>query len=121
MTCIRRYGAACATAQRLVPPLVLTDMFSAERQKFWVALPASLALNASTVTAPLMRTSSGFCPRPRIEVLKPMFAPTLYGVVLGLKTSASRRVPNCADCVSFCALKTLSSDDWMAASVIEWS
>ena len=50
-----------------------------------------------------------------------MFAPTLYGVVLGLKISASRRVPNCAEFVSFCALKMLSSEDWMAASDIEWS
>ena len=54
-------------------------------------------------------------------MLKPMFAPTLYGVVLGLKISASRRVPNCAEFVSFCALKMLSSEDWMAASDIEWS
>ena len=100
---------------------MLIDRFSAERQKFCVALPASLALNASTVTAPLMRTSSGFWPTPRIEVLKPMFAPTTYGVLLGLKISASRRVANCAVCVSFCALKMLSSDAWIAASVIVWS
>ncbi len=42
--------------------------FSAERQKFWVALPASEALKASTVTLPLMVTLSGFCPRPATEV-----------------------------------------------------
>ena len=41
-------------------------MFSAERQKFWVAFP--VPSNASTVTSPLMVTSSGFWPRPWIEV-----------------------------------------------------
>ena len=35
--------------------------------------------------------------------------------------SASRRVANCAVRVSFCALKTLFSDAWMVASLIEWS
>src|SRR6478735_8003610 len=109
--CTRRMGAACATAQRLAPPFVLIDRFSAERQKFCVALPASEALNASTVTAPLIRTSSGFWPTPRIEVLNPMFAKTLYGVVDGLKIRASRRVPNCAVCVDLLASNTLFSDD----------
>src|SRR5690349_1033597 len=33
-TCMRRYGAACETAQRSRPPFGLTDRFSAERQKF---------------------------------------------------------------------------------------
>ncbi len=45
----------------------------------------------------------------------------MYGVLLGLKISASRRVANCAERVSFCALKMLSSEDWIAASLIEWS
>jgi hypothetical protein len=42
------------------------EKFSAERQKFCVALPPNQP--ASTVTSPLMRTSSGFCPRPMIDV-----------------------------------------------------
>jgi hypothetical protein len=41
-------------------------MFSAERQKFCVALP--VPSNESTVTSPLMVTSSGFWPRPWIDV-----------------------------------------------------
>ena len=40
----------------------LTDRFSAERQKFWVALPWNQS--ASACTAPLMVTSSGDRPRP---------------------------------------------------------
>jgi hypothetical protein len=40
--------------------------FSAERQKFCVALP--LNQPASTVTSPLMVVSSGDRPRPAIEV-----------------------------------------------------
>ena len=37
--CMRRNGAAWATAQRSMPADGLMDRFSAERQKFWVALP----------------------------------------------------------------------------------
>src|SRR6266576_994529 len=41
LRCIRRYGDACETAQRstVVPAGSCTDMFSASRQKFWVAFP----------------------------------------------------------------------------------
>ncbi len=59
---MRRYGAACETAQRSVPPVGLTDMFSAERQKFCVALPWNQS--ASARTEPLIVTSSGERPRP---------------------------------------------------------
>ena len=114
MTFIRRKGAAWDTPQRLRPPFVLIVMFSALRQKFCVALPASLALNASTVTAPLMVTPSGFCARPWIEVLKPMFAYTLYDP--GLNRSASRRSWNWWACVSFWASNTSFSDAWIVAS-----
>jgi hypothetical protein len=66
---MRRNGAACATAQQRVEPLLgLIARFSAERQKFCSATPWSEALNASTVTSPLMVTSSGFWPRPAMEV-----------------------------------------------------
>jgi hypothetical protein len=40
--------------------------FSAERQKFWVALP--LNQPASTVMSPLICVSSGLRPSPEIEV-----------------------------------------------------
>jgi hypothetical protein len=55
---MRRNGAACATAHRSVPLTGVSDMFSAERQKFCVALP--LNQPASTVTSPLICTWSGF-------------------------------------------------------------
>jgi hypothetical protein len=42
------------------------ERFSAERQKFWVALPPNQP--ASTVTSPLMWVLSGVRPRPMIEV-----------------------------------------------------
>src|SRR5689334_17440592 len=61
-TCILRYGAACDTAQRSLPPVGLTDRFSASRQKFCVALPWNQS--ASACTAPLIVTSSGDRPRP---------------------------------------------------------
>ncbi len=63
---MRRNGAAWETAQRLVPLTGLSARFSAERQKFCVALP--LNQPASTVTSPLKVVSSGFRPRPEIEV-----------------------------------------------------
>lgn len=65
LTCIRRNGAAWATAQRLVPSYGAMERFSVERQKFCVAL--SLNQPASTLT-PLTVTSSGFFPRPCTEV-----------------------------------------------------
>ncbi len=61
-TCIRRYGAACDTAQRSAPEAGVTERFSAERQKFWVALPWNQS--ASACTAPLIVTSSGERPSP---------------------------------------------------------
>src|SRR5262245_60452048 len=51
---IRRNGAACATAHRVKPADGKMDRFSAERQKFCVALPPNQP--ASTVTSPLIRT-----------------------------------------------------------------
>src|SRR4051812_14369302 len=60
--CMRRYGAACETAQRSPPPAGLTDRFSAPRQKFWVALPWNQS--ASACTAPFTVTASGDSPRP---------------------------------------------------------
>jgi hypothetical protein len=62
MTCIRRNGAAWETAQVSVPDGGRTAMFSAPRQKFWVALPWNQS--ASACTWPLMVTSSGDSPRP---------------------------------------------------------
>ena len=56
----RRIGAACATAHRSVPADGLIDRFSADRQKFWVALPSNQP--ASTVTSPLMRHVVGVRP-----------------------------------------------------------
>ena len=112
--CIRRNGAAWETAQRLVPPFVLIAMFSALRQKFWVALPASLALNASTVTAPLMVTSSGFWARPWIEVLKPMLAYTLYGA--GLEQERVTPVCELVGLRVLLASNTSFSDVWIVAS-----
>jgi hypothetical protein len=50
----------------LVPLTGVRARFSAERQKFWVALP--LNQPASTVTSPLIAVSSGDRPRPAIEV-----------------------------------------------------
>src|SRR3954466_1267084 len=78
LRCIRRYGAACATAQRSIWPLGgVTARFSAERQKFWVAFCLLLGLSpccsqsASTRTWPLRLSSSGERPRPAAWVLKP--------------------------------------------------
>lgn len=66
-TCIRRYEEACDTAQRSVPPVGVTERFSAPRQKFWVAFCGGNQ-SASTCTAPLIVTASGDCPRPRTWV-----------------------------------------------------
>ena len=64
-TCMRRYGAACETAQRSRPPVGVTERFSAERQKFCVAFcEPSGHQSASACTAPLMFTASGVRPRP---------------------------------------------------------
>ena len=63
---IRSNGPAWATAQRSLPAEGVISMFSAERQKFWVALP--VPSNESTVTSPLMETWSGFWPRPWTDV-----------------------------------------------------
>lgn len=60
--CIRRYAAACETAQRSLPLVGLTDRFSAPRQKFCVALPWNQS--ASACTAPLTVTESGLSPSP---------------------------------------------------------
>jgi hypothetical protein len=60
--CMRRYGAACDTAHRSVPPVGVTDRFSASRQKFCVALPPNQS--ASVCTAPLIVTWSGERPSP---------------------------------------------------------
>ena len=68
----RRIGAACATAHRAEPG---TMKFSADRQKFWVALPPNHC--ASTVSPPML-TSSGLRPRPITEVLKPTLTLMLY-------------------------------------------
>ena len=65
-TSIRRNGAACATAHRSAPETGNRLRFSAERQKFCVALPPNQP--ASTVTSPWIVVSSGFRPRPMIEV-----------------------------------------------------
>src|SRR4051812_47635359 len=55
---IRRIGAACATAHRsyAVPDGGVTEKFSVDRQKFWVALPPNQP--ASTVTLLLLRFTS---------------------------------------------------------------
>src|SRR4051794_21584006 len=90
-TCIRRYGAACDTAQRSRPPVGFTDRFSADRQKFWVAFCGGNQ-SASACTAPLMVTSSGDRPRPATWVKKPTLASTSY--VPGLNSMAYRLVPN---------------------------
>src|SRR5690606_27343305 len=66
LTLIRRYGAACDTAQRCSPADGVMEKFSAERQKFCVAFPPNQP--ASTVTSPLIWTWVGFCPRPAIVV-----------------------------------------------------
>src|SRR5215204_6853278 len=95
---IRRNGAACETAHRAEPG---TRKFSAERQKFWVALPPNQP--ASTVSPPMF-TSPGLRPRPITEVLKPTLTLTLY--CPGLNSSASRRVPNW---LVSCAAKTAST------------
>src|SRR5215471_10316817 len=62
-TSIRRNGPAWATAQRSLPADGVIAMFSADRQKFWVALP--VPSKESTVTSLLFSwTELGFCPRP---------------------------------------------------------
>src|SRR5882724_5235148 len=77
-TCIRRYGAACDTAQRSSPSPGVTERPSAERQKFCVAFcEPSGHQSASTCTWPLMFTWSGVRPRPATWVKKPTFASTL--------------------------------------------
>src|SRR3954468_23284078 len=70
---MRRYGAACDTAHRstVVPAGSCTERFSADRQKFWVALPLP-SQSASARTWPLMVTSSGDMPSPATWVKKPM-------------------------------------------------
>ena len=66
--CTRRIGAACDTAQRVVPPAGSTDRFSAERQKFCVALDVSPRFQPlSTLMLPVIFTSSGFWPRPATD------------------------------------------------------
>jgi hypothetical protein len=67
--CTRRIGAACDTAQRSVPPSGTTATFSTDRQKFCVAFFSSPAFHPeSTLTAPVMVTSSGFFPSPATVV-----------------------------------------------------
>ena len=63
---MRRYGAACETAHRCSPADGVMERFSAERQKFCVALPWNQP--ASTVTSPLIWTWVGFWPRPAMLV-----------------------------------------------------
>src|SRR5215208_2310763 len=106
----RRIGAACETAHRAGPG---TMKFSADRQKFWVALPPNQP--ASTVRPPML-TSSGFRPRPITEVLKPTLTLTAYWP--GLNSSASRRVPNW---LLSCAANTASTADWTLAVDIDGS
>ena len=67
---MRRIGAACETAQRLVPPFGTIERFSTERQKFCVAFFSSPRFHPlSTLIAPFCRrTSSGFWPRPATVV-----------------------------------------------------
>src|SRR5882757_2693095 len=62
LTCTRRSGSACDTAQVSVPPGGLMVSPSASRQKFSVALPP--CQSASTCTWPLMVTCPGVKPRP---------------------------------------------------------
>ncbi|ARZ67077.1 hypothetical protein SMD11_1416 [Streptomyces albireticuli] len=72
--CTRRSGAACETAQRFAPESGRTERFSAERQKFWVALPWNQS--ASARTAPRTVTSSGDRPSPATWVAKPVLTST---------------------------------------------
>ena len=62
-------GAACDTAQRSTPDSGSTARFSTDRQKFCVAFFSSPAFHPeSTLTAPLIVTSSGFLPSPATDV-----------------------------------------------------
>src|SRR3954451_19611150 len=106
----RRIGAAWDTAHRAEPG---TMKFSADRQKFWVALPPNQP--APTVSPPML-TSSGLRPSPITEVLKPTLTLTLY--CPGLNSSASRRVPNW---LVSCAAKTASTADCTLAVDIDGS
>jgi len=64
-TWTRRIGAACETAQVVVPPAGAMARFSTERQKLISALPLSWMFQPlSASTLPVMRTSSGPRPRP---------------------------------------------------------
>ena len=65
-TCIRRRGAACATAHCMVPPVGVTEKPSAARQKVQVALLCGRL--ASAWTLPEMWTLSGVTPRPTTSV-----------------------------------------------------
>ena len=92
-----------------VPALLGTTKFSVDRQKFWVALPPNQP--ASTVTPPLMWTSSGLLPEADHRGVEARV--DVHVVRARLEQEPYRRVPNWS---ASCWANTASTWLWMLAA-----